>query len=280
MERIESVSQMQAAAAKLRHAQKRIVLVPTQGALHDGHRSLIEGARKLGDAVVVSVFVNPVQYGANEDPTNYPRHPEGDVKMCEELGVTALFSPSQDEIYPPGYSTFVTEEKLSEGLCGISRPAYFRGVATVLTKLCNIVGPEVIVFGQKNAQQAAVARKLVHDLNFHVQIEVLPTVREPGGLPWGSRNRRLSPVQREDAKVIHEALMAAQHLVESGVRNVDRVVAEATHTLSQSRRVRIIYASVVEPTTMEPERQIVPGRSLLAIAVWVDEVRLIDNITL
>jgi pantoate--beta-alanine ligase len=153
-------------------------------------------------------------------------------------------------------------------------------VCTVLTKLCNIVRPEVVVFGQKNAQQAAVARKLVHDLNFNVQIEVLPTVREPGGLPWGSRNHRLSPVQREDAKVIYGALMAAQQLVEAGVRNVDRVVAEATHTLSESRRVRIIYASVVEPTTMEPERQIVPGRSLLAIAVWVDEVRLIDNITL
>jgi pantoate--beta-alanine ligase len=200
--------------------------------------------------------------------------------MCEETGVAILFTPSQDEIYPPGFSTYVTEEKLSEGLCGVSRPAYFRGVTTILTKLCNILEPDVIVFGQKNAQQAAVARKMVIDLNYNVAIEVLPTVREPGGLPWGSRNHRLSPGQREDAKVIPQALLAAQQLVEAGVRNVDRVVAEATHTLSQSRRVRIIYASVVDPTTMEPERQIVPGRSLLAIAVWVDEVRLIDNITL
>lgn len=280
MERIDSVTQMQAAVAKLHKKQRRLALVPTQGALHEGHRSLIEAAGKLADAVIVSIFVNPVQYGANEDPSSYPRHPEGDVKMCEETGVDILFTPSHEEIYPEGFSTYVVEENLSDGLCGVSRPAYFRGVTTILTKMCNIIRPDIVVFGQKNAQQAAVARKMVHDLNTNVQIEVVPTVREPGGLPWGSRNHRLSPGQREDAKVIYAALMAAKKLVDEGNRNVDRVVAEATHTLSESRRVRIIYAAVVEPTTMEPERQIVPGRSLLAIAVWVDEIRLIDNITL
>jgi pantoate--beta-alanine ligase len=280
MERIESVHQMQSLAISLRAGGKSIALVPTQGALHPGHRSLIEAARQQCDTVVVSIFVNPLQFSANEDFSGYPRELDGDLALCTEAGVDVVFTPAVTEMYPKGFSSYVTEETLSRGLCGISRPAHFRGVTTVLAKLFNIVRPNVAVFGQKNAQQAAVARKMIEDLNYGVQVVVQETVREADGLPYGSRNRRLSPGQREEAAVIHRALLTGKSLVESGTRNVDRVVAETTHVLSSRRRVRVIYVSVVDRETMEPERQIVPGRSMLALAVWIDEVRLIDNVIL
>lgn len=280
MERIESVHQMQSLAISLRMQGKQIALVPTQGALHPGHRSLIEAARTHADVVVVSSFVNPVQFASNEGYDRYPRDPEADVALCAEAGVDVLFAPSQPEMYPKAYSTYVNEDTLSKGLCGISRPAHFRGVTTVFSKLLNIVRPDAVVFGQKNAQQAAVARKMIADLNFSVQVLVQPTVREPDGLPFGSRNSLLSTGQRDDAGVLYRALQRGKELVETGTRNVDRVIAEATHVLSQRRRVRVIYVSLVDPETMEPERQVVPGRSMLAIAVWVDELRLIDNIIL
>jgi pantoate--beta-alanine ligase len=280
MERIESVHQMQSLAMSLRARGRLIALVATQGALHAGHRSLIEAARGHADTVVLSIFVNPAQFGANEDHTQYPRDLEGDLKLCEEAGVDVVFAPPLAEIYPKGYSTFVSEEALSRSLCGISRPAHFRGVTTILAKLFNIVRPDVAVFGQKNAQQAAVARKMIEDLNFSVQVLVQPTVRDVDGLPFGSRNRLLTASQREEATILHRALQTGKSLVESGVRNVDRVIAEATHIIGTRRRVRVIYVSIVDPETMEPERQIAPGRSMLAIAAWIDEVRLIDNMTL
>lgn len=280
MERIESVHQMQSLAISLHMQGKQIALIPTQGALHPGHRSLIEAARNQADFVILSSFVNPVQFAANEGFDKYPRDADADAGLCREAGVDVLFAPSQAEMYPKGFSTYVAEETLSRGLCGISRPAHFRGVTTVTSKLLNIVRPHFLVFGQKNAQQAAVVRKMIADLHFSVQVLVQPTVREPDGLPFGSRNRLLSAGQREDASVLYRALQCGKELVDSGVRNVDRVVAEATHILSQKRRVRVIYVAIVDRETMEPERQIVPGRSMLALAVWVDELRLIDNIVL
>lgn len=280
MERIESIHQMQSLAISLRTRGRLIALVPTQGALHAGHVSLIEAARKHADTVVVSTFVNPLQFGPSEDHTRYPRDPEGDQELCAAHGVDVLFAPAQNEVYPKGFSSYVGEEELSRGLCGISRPAHFRGFTTVLAKLLNIVRPDFVVFGQKNAQQAAVARKMIDDLNFSVQVIVQPTMREPDGLPYGSRNRLLTSSQREEAAVVYQALTTGKSLVDSGVRNVDRVVAEATHIIGSRRRVRVIYVAIVDRETMEPERQIVPGRSLLMIAVWVDELRLIDNMLL
>jgi len=257
-----------------------IALVPTQGALHAGHESLIAAARDRADTVVVSSFVNPLQYGPNEDPSRRPNNPEGDVEVCKKTKVDVLFTPTVDAMYPNGSSTYVTEEKLSQGLCGISRPTHFRGFTTILTKLCNIVRPDLVVFGQKNAQQAAVARKMIEDLNFSMEVIVQPTVRRDDGLPYSLRNETLSPGQKEEAFIIHQALQEAKALVDSGVRNVDRVVAESTHILGTKRRVRVIYASVVDSQTMETAKQIVPGRSMLALAVWVDEHRFIDNIIL
>jgi pantoate--beta-alanine ligase len=280
MQKIDSVSEMQSLAISLRSEDRLVGLVPTMGALHGGHLDLIQAARAKADVVVVTIFVNPTQFGPSEDFDAYPRDLEQDIKMCEEAGVDILFVPKTEEIYPEGYSTYVSEEKLSAGLCGISRPSHFRGVLTVVAKLFNIVRPDIAVFGQKDAQQAAVLKKMVADLHFSVQILIRPTAREEDGLAMSSRNRSLHSTQRKDAAVIYQALEAAKALFETGIRNVDRILAEVTHTLSSSRRVHIIYVSCVDSETLEPLRELVEGRSLLAVAVWVDEVRLIDNIIL
>lgn len=280
MQIIESVLEMQSQAISLRSKNRLIGLVPTMGALHQGHISLIEAARAQADTVVVSIFVNPTQFGPNEDFEAYPRDVEKDLEVCRQIGVDVVFLPKREEFYPQGYSTYVLEERLSTGLCGISRPHHFRGVLTVVAKLFNVVHPDIAVFGQKDAQQAAVIKKMVADLHYFVQILVCPTVREPDGLAMSSRNRKLHSTQRGDAAVIYRALTAAKALYDSGHHNVDRIIAEVTHTLSTSRRIRVIYAGLVDTETLDPLREITPGRSLLTVAVWVDEIRLIDNIIL
>ena len=280
MQIIDSVPEMQSLAISLRSEDRRVGLVPTMGALHGGHLDLMQAAKAQADVVVVTIFVNPTQFGPSEDFDAYPRDLEQDLKMCEEVGVDMVFVPKTEELYPDGYSTYITEEKLSEGLCGISRPNHFRGVLTVVTKLFKIVRPDLAVFGQKDAQQAAVLKKMVADLHFCVQILICPTVREEDGLAMSSRNRSLHSTQRKDAAVIYEALEAAKALYNSGNRNLDRIVAEVTHILSSRRRIRVIYVNFVDSETLEPLRELVEGRSLLAVAVWVDEVRLIDNIIL
>jgi pantoate--beta-alanine ligase len=248
MKKLETVGEMQHAAAELRVQGKTIALVPTSGALHEGHVALIRAAKAKADAVVVSLFVNPLQFGPSENYAGYPRSPDAALAKCAELGVDLVFAPVAEEMYPRGFSTYVVEEAVSKPLCGVSRPTHFRGVTTVLVKLFNVVRPHFVVFGQKEAQQAAVVRKMIADLHFGVEVVVVPTVREE---------------------------MAA-----TGVRSADRIMAEVTHILSQHRRVRVIYVSIVDPTTMEAMREVVPGRTLLAIAAWVDEVRLTDNVLL
>lgn len=280
MQVIDTISEMQSLAISLRSQGRQVALVPTMGYLHDGHRSLIEKAKGRADAVIVSIFVNPTQFGPSEDYANYPRDVEHDLQVCREAGVDAVFTPSVEEMYPEGYSTYITEETISKTMCGISRPHHFRGVTTVVGKLFNIVRPEVAVFGQKDAQQVAVLRKMIRDLHFGVDLEVAPTIREEDGLAKSSRNKYLSSVQRSEAAVIPQSLQTAKQMVESGVRSKDRVIAEVTHILSSKRRIRIIYINVVDSETMELLREIVPGKTLLALAVWVDEVRLIDNILL
>lgn len=280
MDIVTSISDMKSHAAGLRAADRSVALVPTMGFLHQGHLSLIKAAGELADIVVVSIFVNPTQFAPNEDFSSYPRDLERDLALCREAGVDAVFHPPHEEMYPPNYSTFVTEEALSKTLCGISRPHHFRGVTTVVAKLFNIVRPKVAVFGQKDAQQAAILRKMVADLHFDVKIEVAPTVREKDGLAMSSRNTYLSTGQLEEAAIIPKALETARAMVEGGMRNADRVMAEVTHLLATKRRVRVIYVALVDRDTMEAMREVVPGRSLLAVAAWVDEVRLIDNILL
>lgn len=278
MQIIDSVPEMQSLAISLRSKNRVVGLVPTMGALHGGHLDLMQAAKAQADVVVATIFVNPTQFGPSEDFDAYPRDLEQDIRMCKEAGVDVVFVPKTEELYPDGYSTYISEEILSAGLCGISRPNHFRGVLTVVAKLFNIVRPDLAVFGQKDAQQAAVLKKMVADLHFCVKIVICPTVREEDGLAMSSRNRSLHSTQRKDAAVIHEALEAAKTLYDSGNRNLDRILAEVTHTLSSSRRIRVIYVNFVDSETLEPLRELVEGRSLLAVAVWVDEVRLIDNI--
>jgi len=278
MQIIPTIAEMRGWTEEQRRGGRRIVLVPTMGCLHEGHLSLIRIAREQGDAVVVSIFVNPTQFGPNEDYSRYPREHERDLALCRAEGVEAVFIPEVTEIYPSGYSTFIDEEELSKGLCGISRPHHFRGVCTIVTKLFLIVQPHAAVFGQKDAQQHAVIRKMVADLNIPVEIVIGPIVREEDGLALSSRNRYLQSGARRDATYLHQALSEAARMISDGQRNVDRVVAEITHILASCRRIRVIYVAVVHPDTMQPRREIVPGETLIALAAWVDEVRLIDNI--
>jgi len=280
METIESVSNMRALAARLRSGRGVLSLIPTMGALHAGHEALIGAAVSAGGPVVVSIFVNPLSFGASENFAGYPRSLEADVALCARLGVAAVFAPSAEEIYPRGYSTFVAEESCSRTLCGISRPTHFRGVATLVAKLFNIVGPGRVYLGQRDAQHAAVLRKMAADLNYGVEFVVVPTVREADGLAVAVRNRELTASLRQEALAISGALRRAKEMVDSGVRSADRLIAEATHILGQHNRVRVIYASIVDPVTMESMREVVPGRTLICIATWVGEVRLTDNAVL
>jgi len=227
--------------------------------------------------VVVTCFVNPPQFAPNELATNYPRSLEADVALCESCGATAVFAPTAEEIYPRGYSTYVAEETLSKSLCGPSRPGHFRGVATLMAILFNLIRPHYAYFGQKTAQRAAVVRKVAADLHFAVEIIVVPTVRDTDGLAHGVRNREFTTSLRQESLALSKALTKAKEMADSGVRSPDRLIAEVTHILSQNRRVRIIYISIVDSVSMEPVRDVVPGRSLLAIAAWVEEVRVIDN---
>jgi|HubBroStandDraft_1064217.scaffolds.fasta_scaffold92040_1 pantoate--beta-alanine ligase len=277
METIESVANMRALASRLGSGKGGSSLVPTMGALHAGHEALIGAAKAAGRPVVVSIFVNPLSFGSNENYAGYPRSLEADLALCARLGVSAAFTPSPEEIYPRGFSTYVTEEAVSKPLCGVSRPTHFRGVTTLVAKLINIIGPSRIFVGQRDVQHVAVLRKMAADLNYSVEFVVVPTVRDMDGLVATVRNRDLTPALRQEALSICRALKVAKEMVDSGVRSTDRLVAEVTHIIGRHNRVRIIYASIVDPATMEAMREVVPGRTLLCIAAWVDEVRLTDN---
>jgi pantoate--beta-alanine ligase len=280
MQTIQSVNEMQSHAIGLRSSGRLIGLVPTMGSLHEGHLSLIDIAKEKSDKVIVSIFVNPTQFGPSEDYEKYPRMLDEDIEKCRERGADIVFNPSVDEMYPSGFSTFVTEEQISSGLCGVSRPHHFRGVTTVCLKLFNITRPDLVVLGQKDAQQCAVIRKMVTDLNISAEIVIGPTHRDADGMATSSRNAYLTDSQRQEALCISQSLRTAKSMVDSGTKSVDRIVAEVIHHLSLSRRIRVIYAQVVDRDTMEPAREIIPGQQLLCVAAWADQIRLIDNIEL
>ena len=271
---------MQTASNEFHLKGEAIALVPTMGSLHEGHLSLIRKAREKADRLVVSIFVNPSQFGPNEDYEEYPRDEDLDAHKCKDIGVDILFLPSEKSIYPPFYSSYVDENNISATLCGISRPNHFRGVATVCLKLFNIIRPNYSYFGQKDAQQCALIKKIVKDFNIQTKVCVGDTIRDSDGLAMSSRNAYLSDLQRAEAVFIFKSLNRAKELVENGVINVDRVIAEITHILSKKRRIRVIYVQVVDKETMQLSSKIYPGKSLACVAVWLDSIRLIDNITL
>jgi pantoate--beta-alanine ligase len=278
MQRIKSISEIQSEIEFVKAAGKSIALVPTMGYLHDGHLSLIDKAHEVADFVIVSVYVNPTQFGLSEDLTGYPRDLESDAKYCEEKGVHIMFCPENEDMYPDGYSTYIEETRLSSVMCGISRPTHFKGVTTIVAKLFNIIQPNLAIFGMKDIQQVAVIRKMVKDLNMQVEIVTSPTVREADGLAMSSRNVRLDERKRESALNIYRAMSEGKKLFDKGFVSTDRIIAEVIHQMSKSRILRVIYVSIVDKETMKPMKEVEAGRSVLCVAVWVEQVRLIDNI--
>ncbi len=280
MQKIDKLAAMRETAVALRREDKRLVFVPTLGALHTGHVSLMRLARQNGDIVIVSAFVNPLQFGPSEDLVKYPRTPQADAMLCEKEGVDVLFTPGTEEMFPRGFSTLVTEDVVSKPLCGVTRRELFRGVLTCWLKFFHMIEPDVLVMGQKDPQLVAVVIKSMEDLSVPVEIVTGPLVRDADGLAVSARNTYLTPTQREESLAVFGALRKAKEMVESGVKSADRLVAEVTHIISNKRRLRVIYISVVDRQTMEQLREVVPGECLLAISFWIDEVRLTDNMPL
>jgi pantoate--beta-alanine ligase len=249
------------------------------GALHEGHLSLVRAARAKSDVVAVSIFVNPTQFGPNEDFTRYPRDLDKDRALLEREGVDVVFAPSAEEMYPSGATTWVTVEGLSDRLCGKSRPGHFRGVATVVAKLFNIVEPDFAFFGQKDAAQIAVIKRMARDLRFPVAIEVCPIVREPDGLALSSRNAYLSQDDRKMALALRASLQRAQKVFDDGERDAAKIVLAAKKAFVWQPAVRLDYLEIVDPDDLEPVASI-NKRSLVAVAAFVGNTRLIDNILL
>lgn len=267
---------MQVVAERLR-SQGRVGFVPTMGALHEGHQELVKKAKLLADFVVVSIFVNPIQFGPKEDFRRYPRNFKQDRRLLTKLGVDVIFYPDVKQMYPNDFSTYVEVEGLTRHLCGRSRPGHFRGVATVVAKLFHIVKPHIAVFGQKDAQQAQVIKRMVQDLNFDIRIVVVPTVREPDGLAISSRNTYLTPAQRRQAPVLYQSLQMAARLIRSGVTDAGKVRQAMRQLISRQPDARIDYVEIVDWESLEPVRKI-EGKVLIALAVYFGRARLIDNI--
>lgn len=272
-----SIEGIRAAVTEARAQGKIVGLVPTMGALHEGHLSLVRKARSECGFVVVWIFVNPAQFGPGEDLNRYPRDLERDRMAAASAGADVIFSPGVEEIYPPGFSTWVEVEGLTEGLCGASRPGHFRGVCTVVTKFFNICEPDRAYFGQKDAQQLAVIRRMVRDLNMRVEIVACPIVREPDGLAMSSRNAYLNDEERRQAIILNHALRTAEHLVTEGEHDAGIIQEAMMKVLASAPLARVDYVAIVDAADLLPVT-VVTGECLIALAVWFGKTRLIDNV--
>jgi pantoate--beta-alanine ligase len=276
MKTIHDPAEMQAIANDLRAKGLKIGFVPTMGYLHDGHLELLRAARACSDVVVLSIFVNPTQFGPNEDLDKYPRDFERDERLARDVGTDYIFYPEPDTMYGEGYQTYVTLEKLPNSHCGVSRPVHFRGVATVCTKLFNIVLPHRAFFGQKDYQQCAVIRRMVKDLNMNLDITVVPTVREADGLAMSSRNVYLSPVERKEALCLRESLLLAKRMVESGETDAKTLVAAMGDRIEKTPSARTDYVSIADTDSLE-ELETIAKEAVGLVAVYFGKTRLIDN---
>ena len=278
---VSSIVEMQSLSRELSAQGKKIGLVPTMGYLHEGHLSLVDLIKQKCDFTILSIFVNPTQFGIGEDLEKYPRDLNRDLELCKEREVDLIFAPEDSEMYPSDYSTFVQEEDVGVGLCGVSRPTHFRGVTTICAKLFNLCNPDFVALGQKDAQQVVVLKRMIRDLDFPIQVVVGPIVRESDGLAMSSRNKYLDARQRDAALVLYESMLAGQKIVdEKGLRNAERVKAEVMSILTKNSVIRVNYVEIVDRSTMRPEREVQPGKSLIVVAAWLNEVRLIDNLAL
>ncbi len=276
MDVMRSVKEMQALSKQFRQAGKTISFVPTMGYLHEGHVQLLREGRRRGDVLVLSIYVNPTQFGVGEDFERYPRDEERDCKLAKSVGVDVVFCPASFEMYPDHYQTFVNVEDVAKDLCGRSRPVHFRGVATVCCKLFNIVKPQVAIFGQKDFQQLVVIRRMVEDLNMDVAIIGMPTVREPDGLAMSSRNTYLKDKEREAALNLSRVLLAAKGLYDGGERQAAVILKKAENCLQDNPLIVLEYAKICDVVSLMEVPQL-DGKAVLALAVKVGQTRLIDN---
>jgi pantoate--beta-alanine ligase len=276
MEIISDPQEMQGRTRRWRGQALTVVLVPTMGFFHQGHVSLMEYGKTIGERLVVSLFVNPAQFGPQEDLGRYPRDLDRDVRLARDSGVDCLYTPVAGAMYPPGYQTYVEVESLSQSLCGASRPGHFRGVATVVLKLLNQVAPQVAVFGEKDYQQLMVVKQMVADLDVPIEIVGRPIVREPDGLAMSSRNTYLSPEERAAALCLYRALLAARELVATGAKDRESILAAVRQIIHAAPGVRIDYVALVDPSTLQ-DVEAIQGEARLLLAVLVNKTRLIDN---
>jgi len=277
MEIFKTSSEMRAWSDAMHRSGETISFVPTMGYLHEGHLSLMEKGRSICSSLVVSIFVNPTQFGENEDLAAYPKSIDRDLQLIESKGGKAVFLPDREEIYPENYQTYVTLESLPNHLCGISRPVHFRGVATIVTKLFNIVRPDVAIFGTKDFQQLQVIRQLNHDLNFGIEIIGAPIIRESDGLAMSSRNKYLKPEQRPSALSLSQACLKVRQMVEAGERDASGLKFKIKNFIDSFPETRVDYISICNPNTLDEVTEI-DGEVLFALAVEVGRARLIDNI--
>jgi pantoate--beta-alanine ligase len=276
---IETIKNMQLFVQQAKKKELSIGLVPTMGSLHEGHLALMRQAKKNCDVVVVSIFVNPTQFGPKEDYANYPRDLTGDSEQARKAGVDVIFHPQVQEMYPKGYSSFITIGGITERLCGLSRPGHFRGVATIVAKLLNIIQPDKAFFGQKDAQQVLVLQRMVSDLNINVSVEIVPIVREKDGLAMSSRNAFLTDEERRAALVLYRSLQLAQQLVTQGEVKVKNIRQQVIRSIQAEPRAEIDYAEILSYPLLE-EMDKINQKALLALAVRIGNTRLIDNIIL
>lgn len=279
MQVYRSVRSLAKKVSEIKKRKKTIGLVPTMGFLHEGHASLIRKARKDTDCVIVSIFINPAQFGPGEDFKKYPRNLKKDLDLCEKEGADIIFVPEAREMYPDGYSTYVNVEGITEKLCGASRPGHFRGVTTVITKLFNITMPDIAYFGQKDCQQAIVIKKMALDLNMDVDIKVMPVVREKDGLAMSSRNVYLSEDERVQAASLYKALRLAKRLFNQGERNSGKIISKMKQVISKEPAAKIDYIAIADTKELKAIKKI-SGGALVAVAVRVGNTRLIDNVIL
>jgi pantoate--beta-alanine ligase len=277
MQIVNKISKMQSLVKDIKSQGKIIGFVPTMGFLHDGHLSLIKTIRSKCDILIVSIFVNPTQFGPEEDFNNYPRDFNRDEGLCQTAGVDIIFYPSQNEIYKQPYLTFVEVDKLTKTMCGISRPGHFRGVTTIVCKLFNIVRPDIAIFGQKDYQQALVIKQMVKDLHFNIEILTGPIVREADGLAMSSRNRYLSGEERKDALVLFQSLQMAEQMAREHEYAVEQIKNEMVKKIEEIPTRKIDYIAIVDPESLDPLEKI-QSHTLIALAVYVGKTRLIDNI--
>ena len=279
MKHIESVAEMKAVCREITRRGRTLGFVPTMGALHEGHASLVRASKAQCQATAVSIFVNPLQFGPTEDLDKYPRTMERDSKLLQELGVDVLYAPTVSEMYPPGATTYVEVSGISDRLDGASRPGHFRGVATVVAKLFEIVRPDRAFFGQKDAAQVAVLRRMVRDLDVDQQLDVCPNVREKDGLAMSSRNAYLNPDERKQALVLNRSLMRVQHVANGGELDAAKLIATGKSVIAEEPAARLDYFAIVDPDTLEAVSDVSRG-ALVAVAAYVGATRLIDNVLL